>query len=173
MPKAKQGYDVKVIATVALVFVVTVFVLVLGGTLLDDVQDSQIETTSTSYANVTMSSVTEVPQTLTYTDTAFFSSISGVTVTNATVGTLVGSANYSVVSGQNGATIVFTGDDTNWNNTNLNVSYTVSYIDADTQFNTTNYGMESLTEFSDWLPTLALIIIAAVIIGVIIRYFSV
>jgi len=45
--------------------------------------------------------------------------------------------------------------------------------DNSTAYNATQDGLESLGEFSSWLPTLALIIIAAVIIGVIIRYFAV
>lgn len=38
--------------------------------------------------------------------------------------------------------------------------------------NATNSGLESLEEFSSWLPTLALIVVAAVIIGVIVTYFA-
>jgi len=33
-------------------------------------------------------------------------------------------------------------------------------------------GLESIEEFADWLPTLALIVVAAIIIGIIVRYFA-
>lgn len=39
-------------------------------------------------------------------------------------------------------------------------------------FNATENGLASLEEFSSWLPTLALIVVAAVIIGIIVRYFA-
>lgn len=38
--------------------------------------------------------------------------------------------------------------------------------------NITNLSMEGLTELGSWLPTLALIIVAAIIIGVVVRYFA-
>jgi len=44
--------------------------------------------------------------------------------------------------------------------------------DNETAYNATEKGLEGLEEFADWLPTLALIIVAAVIIGIIVRYFA-
>ena len=44
--------------------------------------------------------------------------------------------------------------------------------DNTTAYNATTAGLEGLTEFADWLPTLALIIVAAVIIGIIVKYFA-
>ena len=45
---------------------------------------------------------------------------------------------------------------------------TVNEVD----YNATTKGLESIEEFSSWLPTLAIIIVAAVIIGIIVRYFA-
>jgi|TARA_R100000501_G_C2629906_1_gene124878 Na+/proline symporter len=39
-------------------------------------------------------------------------------------------------------------------------------------YNATDNGLASIEEFSSWLPTLALIVVAAVIIGIIVRYFA-
>lgn len=44
--------------------------------------------------------------------------------------------------------------------------------DNTTAYNATEAGLEGLEEFADWLPTLALIVVAAVIIGIIVRYFA-
>jgi len=41
-----------------------------------------------------------------------------------------------------------------------------------TAYNATVNGLEGLEEFSSWLPTLALIVVAAVIIGIIVTYFA-
>ena len=38
-------------------------------------------------------------------------------------------------------------------------------------YNATQYGLSAIEEFASWLPTLAIIVVAAVIIGIIIRYF--
>ena len=42
----------------------------------------------------------------------------------------------------------------------------------DSDYNATGKGLEALVTFADWLPTLALIVVAAVIIGIIVRYFA-
>ena len=44
---------------------------------------------------------------------------------------------------------------------------------ADEQFNATKYGLEGLEELGSWLPTIAIIVAAAVIIGIIAMYFAV
>jgi len=44
--------------------------------------------------------------------------------------------------------------------------------DNSTAYNATEKGLEGLAEFADWLPTLALIVVAAIIIGIIVRYFA-
>ena len=43
----------------------------------------------------------------------------------------------------------------------------------DADYNATGYGLSAIEEFASWLPTLAIIVVAAVIIGIIIRYFMV
>lgn len=37
--------------------------------------------------------------------------------------------------------------------------------------NVTNYGLTSLNTFGSWLPTLALVVVAAIVIGIIFAYF--
>jgi len=43
---------------------------------------------------------------------------------------------------------------------------------ANLDYNITTKGLESLTTFGDWLPTIALVVIIAVIIGIIIVYLA-
>jgi len=84
--KTKQGYELKNLAGLAIVFVVLTIILSFGATILDDIQDDQ--------------------------------------------------------------------------------------TDNDADWNASGKGLESLNTFADWLPTLALIVVAAVIIGIIVRYFA-
>ena len=51
---------------------------------------------------------------------------------------------------------------------NIRDNYTAGTASA----NASGYGLESMEELSSWLPTLAIVIVAAVIIGVIAVYFA-
>jgi hypothetical protein len=56
-----------------------------------------------------------------------------------------------------------------FNGDNINCSY--SHYSDDEKFNATQNGLLSLETSSSWIPTLAIVVIAAVVIGVISVYF--
>ena len=58
------------------------------------------------------------------------------------------------------------------NDTNLNVSYQVTYDSGNAASNFSDYGLTGIGVIGSWLETLALIVIAAIIIGVVINYFA-
>jgi hypothetical protein len=41
------------------------------------------------------------------------------------------------------------------------------------KYNATRYGLEGLEELASWLPTIAIVVVAAVVIGIIALYFAV
>jgi hypothetical protein len=41
------------------------------------------------------------------------------------------------------------------------------------KYNATGYGLEGLEELASWLPTIAIVVVAAVVIGIIALYFAV
>lgn len=47
----------------------------------------------------------------------------------------------------------------------------IGFVGNTTAYNTTGYGLTSMNTLSSWLPTIAIIIAAAVVIGVISAYF--
>ena len=53
--------------------------------------------------------------------------------------------------------------------TEVQVGKTVSTV----EYNASQYGLEGLEELASWLPTIAIIIAAAIIIGLIFVYFKV
>ena len=55
-----------------------------------------------------------------------------------------------------------------WNATINNCNPTQTSIAS----NATGYGLVGITSMSQWLPTIAVIIAAAVVIGIIVRYFA-
>ena len=38
--------------------------------------------------------------------------------------------------------------------------------------NATDNGLKSINEFASWLPTLAIVVVAAIIIGIVVSYFA-
>jgi hypothetical protein len=57
---------------------------------------------------------------------------------------------------------------TSWNATIQNCNAASTTIAS----NATGYGLTGISSMSQWLPTIAVIIAAAVVIGVIVRYFQ-
>jgi hypothetical protein len=41
------------------------------------------------------------------------------------------------------------------------------------EYNASTYGLEGLEELASWLPTIAIVVVAAVVIGIIALYFAV
>jgi len=166
----KKGYDVKALIGLALTFVIITIVLSFGSTITDDLQDSIKEGVSATTVNRTF--LQAFTRNVSYAlDTRPDCSLSNVYAENATdPGILyVNNVDYNLSA-----------CDITWSRAEfdivvtegLNLSWTSSYSLEDASYNTTISGMDSLTTFADWLPTLALIVIAAVIIGIIVRYFA-
>jgi len=149
--------DLKSLAPAALALVVVAIVFAVGGEILGNTQASS---TSSSVANDTVSSVYN---TATYLGHLYVIS-STLIVTNATTGETFTSDNYTLNA--NAGTIT-NDDDTDSGNWNFSYDYTTRSV----TYNATEYGKEGLEEFGSWLPTLALIMVAAVIIGTIAYFY--
>ena len=63
------------------------------------------------------------------------------------------------------AIVIGIGADVITNIRGTEANYTVKY-------NTTKYGLEGLEELASWLPTIAIVVVAAVVIGIISLYFA-
>jgi len=168
--KPKKGYDLKALIGIGISFVVVAIVLSFGSTITDEIQDEVTETGTTARVNVTGADTSmKSDDTETFDEQARRDcSLSNMIVTNTTtVDIPFASGNYSIAA----CVLTWIGDAIN-NESSLNYSYTATYVDEKAAFNATEKGLEGLAEFADWLPTLALIIVAAVIIGIIVRYFA-
>ena len=58
------------------------------------------------------------------------------------------------------------------NDAAIDVNVTYDYYEKDYDFNQTTYGRESKQELSSWIPTLAIVIAAAIVLGVVIIWLS-
>jgi len=166
--KRKEGYDIKTLAGIGVTFVVIAIILSFGSTILSDLKDDQL-TSNNAETKVVVNSTKTIANATTYTFETFRDcSLSGVIATNATTFRLWDAGNYTV----SGCKVTWIGENGDLNtNHNINWSYTATFYPA-TSVNATYNGLEGLEEFSSWLPTLALIIVAAIIIGIIVAYFG-
>lgn len=74
--------------------------------------------------------------------------------------------NYTITSSS--ITIINTSSTVDWVTTKINLSY--DYYYGSYQRNITNYGLISQNTFGKWLPTLALILIIVIIIGLLLTF---
>ena len=95
---------------------------------------------------------------------------SGYLLSNGTNGT-IGINNYDFNT--NGSISINGAGFQTTNGDLFNFTYNYAITDGNVMYNATGYGNQSQEELGSWLPTIALVIIAAIIIGIIALYFRV
>lgn len=175
--KAKKGFEVKALIGLGILFVVIAITLSFGSTILKDVQDDQVvDATQTIYNETVTTLSAAANDTLAGRDRSGFKSCSFTHASNLTVASPIYTAgNFTFNTAACSIGWITPNEDTNGfdNATSMNVTYVITYVSGAADYNATGYGLSSMETLTSWLPTLALIVIAAVIIGIIIRYFMV
>lgn len=173
-----MGLSIKSLGSIAIVFVVAIMLMAFGANILSNLASDQLGTATAAQTETGKIANTTTPVTLAQVRVVTNSENVSCVSCNATGGAIYGSytfvrdTDYSVVSyGSRSPTTV------NWlvaqyNKSKFNISYTYSYDTFPTEMNVTNSGLDALTTFADWLPTLALVIVACVNIGVVLLYFG-
>lgn len=161
--KRKEGFDIKTLAGLGIAFVIIAIILSFGSTILSETKDA-VRDKSTADTEITINASQAVTQNAVYTLEKFenYCSISNFVAVNNTF-KVMSASNYSI----SGCSLTWLGS----TEAKVNLSYKTTYYSG-TAVNATVDGLEGLEEFSSWLPTLALIIVAAVIIGIIVAYFG-
>jgi hypothetical protein len=154
--------NVQDLLPLSVAFVVITIVVSLGATVITDIQDTQYEFTSASQINESKLMINN-----TATSLAYNRWLSDPLVYNAT--TKLGSGNYTFDATAGTLTLKSI---LAYNNTNLTISYNYTVDVLNDDYNISAHGLEASTTFGDWLPTIALVVIIAVIIGVIIVYLA-
>jgi len=174
------------IGTIAITILVAVVIIGLGGTILEKIQDTQAD-----------DSVTNLNQSLTWSGNNTEMPFTEGRVSTSTVilynnGTLIaqgggsgldGTANYTISAG--GITFINdsehfngTGDDggetgnilTQLDTDTFNVTY--SYNIGSQARNSTEFGLTGMVTFSEFVPTIAIVAAAAIVIGIILLMFG-
>ena len=176
----KRGFELSALQGIAVAFITLAIVFSFGGTIMKNLQDDILTTLSETKDNESLVSVNQntstyvvscigqqgVTLSLTgwYNRTGGAGSGSGSAQLNTSDGTLANDGDFRISNAM--AAEGFDDQD-------VNVTYSCIYADGETDYNSTQFGLLSISEFTSWLPTLALIIVAAVIIGIIVAYFRV
>jgi len=155
--------DLDDLKPVAILLLVTVIVISMGAKIMSEISDDMdyaIERTVSAYdTDKTLDNATAM--TLTYQNLT----VGSVVIRNISSNNLVHSGNYTVspIVG----TIIGSGTiSANMNATLVNVSYTYKVYDTTPKDSVRN-GSKALGTFAKWTPTVALVAIAAIILGLV------
>lgn len=177
--KGQQQLNIASIGTIALTLVVAAVVLGLGATILDKIQGTQTDNTG-AYGNQTLvwagnNTLIGLQPRIVTSSVALYNNGS---IVNPGAGV---SPNYTVST--NGITIINTSSGTgglsggpkginssDWITDKLNCSYNY-YIGSDA-YNSTQYGLAATTTVAEFIPTIAIVAAAAIVIGIILVFFG-
>jgi len=137
-------------------FILAALVLGIGLTVTLELRDTTLDSTTD---DITLLNGTAVSLTNTGVRSTTF------TLTNSS-GTTLGSGNYTLAA--TAGTVTLT--DNTYNNTNWTASY--DYGEDEVAYTATDSTLDALADFPDWFPILVVVIMAAIIIGIVIRGFS-
>lgn len=169
LSKYKKGQQTNIsqIGVIAMSLIVAVIVLGLGATILDKIQTTQTVNTG-SHAN---DSCTYTTNNTICTLSAGNSISSTVVVWNQS--TLVNLGNYTV----SGDTVTLTEIDTedgpmNWSFATGGVNISYDYTLGGSAYNASGYGLSGMVTLAEFVPTIAIVAVAAIIIGIIMVFFG-
>ncbi len=163
--KSRKGYELKDLFGLVLVFLVVAIAIGLGADVLTEIRDTQDNNQATLTDN---ESLTWAGNNTAISLTTQGDIVAGSeTVYNAT--DKFSTSEY--VFNATAATIIFQNTtNATWLTDSLNITY--GYLFGSAARNITKYGLTTQITFGKWLPTIALIVIIAIIIGILIVYLA-
>ena len=155
-----KGFAIAALGGIAITFIVVAIILSFGADILGDIRTDQLITNTGSVtiesftANATLANLRIIN------DSTWL-------IRNKTV-TYIQTIDYH---------IDFTTSVIRWVNTTadtqlINATYTYLYDEHPYEYNVSGSGLASVQKLGDWLPTIALVIIASVIIAIIMMYLG-
>ena len=171
MQKKFKGLTVAALGGMALTVVVAAIIISMGSSILSGLQDIQEEIAYVTVTNEGPYIFPNATDATPYNLNVTYYPVTSITIFNGTsVVTL--SLNYSVVNAALGQYNI-----TNWNNSlgdteSVEVNYTYSRPEYTTAYNATGKGLTGMITFANWIPMIALVVVAAIVIGVIVTYLG-
>ena len=158
----KAQFTISSLGTVAIALLIAAVVLGLGATILSEVQDVQTDSVGT----ITEEVITW-PGNNTYVYLAETRVIAGSETVYNYTDTMTSGVDYIL----NGSRIKFINDsgDT-WNTSYINITYNYNY--GSHAYNSSIEGLSGVSTMSEFVPTVAIVAVAAVVIGLILVMFG-
>ena len=168
-----RGYSVADIAPIAVAFVIIGIVVSMGALIMTNMISSSY--TDTAIVNETHASGGSLPETVTvsHIDGGLKSGTDTIYVHDADTSSdylLTRGTNYTVISYDTGQFNITSCPYINSTSDQYKISYT--YQANTTATSTLNTSISALKDFSSWFSILVIIIIAAIIIGIVMKYFG-
>ena len=168
-----KGFTVADIAPIAIVFVILGIVLSMGAIIMNNMVSSSY--TDKSVINETHASGGSLPEVITvsHVDGGLKSGTDTIYVHDADTSKdylLTRGTNYTVVSYDTGQFNITSCPYINSTSDQYKISYT--YKANTTATSTLNTSVDALKDFSSWFSVLVIIVIAAIVIGIVMKYFS-
>lgn len=167
--KKGQNVTIQYLATAAIIFLVAAITVSIGADVLQDFREDDTTTTNSVVGNISLTGVSVAANSsLGYT---YLTSTSSIVVYNGTASQdLVvqgtgAAANYTIYADPGHIQV----HNNNW--TTLNISE-VRYLTWTASRNVTGGGIESMNELGGWFQTIALVVAAVVILGLLFGYFG-
>lgn len=152
-----------------MILIVSIILLVLGLVIVQEIRDSDLvtEANTKTVVNETVATVTNLGDNLA--SASLCSPVCSVSAAiNTSSGTLIPTTNYSVTA--IGCRIAFTNGLQGFNNSNWNVTYSVTY--GDEACTSGNSSIIGLGDFADFIPIIVIALVAGVVIAIILGSFA-
>jgi hypothetical protein len=168
----RKGYEISDLGPFAMAFVVIAVVLAMGSLIVTEVSEETWESTAVTFETHNISAASGLQNvTLTNVENGIVSGSYTLTLEDSVEGqqTFTASTNYSVTL-STGVVNITSCPICNDTADVVNASYSYNADTAAT--NVTDAGIDAFDEFSGWFDILVIIVVAALIIGVLIYFFS-
>ncbi len=164
--KGQQAMNIASLGVVAISLVVAAVILGLGGTILEKIQGTQTDNSATIPNNESWTWPGNNTLQAFEQNRVILSSV--VVYGNVTKLTL--NANYTVSS--SGVKIINISANTNDSYELLLYNMTYGYNYGSEAYNSSNYGMTGVATVAEFIPTIAIVAVAAIVIGIILVIFG-
>ncbi|KKM23573.1 hypothetical protein LCGC14_1613860 [marine sediment metagenome] len=176
--KGQQAMNIASLGVVAIALVVAAVILGMGGTILEKIQGTQTDNSAPHDNETLIWAGNNTP--IGFLELRVLTSsvilYNNGSVVNKGAGD---NANYTVTSSS--ITIINTSDDegiggpkgvngSDWVTSDLNVTYSYNYGSA--ARNSSNFGLTGVATVAEFIPTIAIVAVAAIIIGIILVFFG-
>ena len=175
--KGQQQLGINSIGAIAMAILIGVVIMGLGGTVLQKIQETQSDNTASTNETITWTgNNTNMSLVQSRINTGSIILYNNGSIVNKGTGD---NANYSAgesfiniinTSGINNAGGPKGVNGSDWITSDLNVSY--SYLIGSQARNTTGFGLTGILTFSEFVPTIAIIAAAAIVIGILLLFFG-